>query len=192
MYFPLGAKAIIAASKSCFQSKSVLLTKLRYSGSSLTLEPSSNCRIPPLRKRPKSMYSTIASSVGRRLSKAAGERTLDRYQITPQSVPPHSTKMSTISSHARVLGVTTEVSHSRQFAGARFVPQPDIRPQFAHHPSEIGQRERLRSVADCLLRARMDLDDQAVGSNRHARARERRNQTALARGVAGIENHRQV
>src|SRR4029079_8125706 len=122
MYLPFGAKAIIAASKSCFQSKSVLLTKLRYSGSSPTLEPSSNCRIPPDRKRPKSMYNTTASSVGRCLSMAAGDKDRERYQITPQRVPPQSAEISTISSHARVLGVTTEVSHSREFARARFVP----------------------------------------------------------------------
>ena len=38
----------------------------------------------------------------------------------------------------------------------------------------------------------MHFDDQAVGADRHPGARERGNQAALARRMAGIENHRQV
>src|ERR1035437_7054842 len=192
MYLPLGAKATMAASRSCFQSKSVCCTKLWYSGSSPALEPASNCIRSLARKRLKSMYSTTASSVGRRLSMAAGERARERYQIAPPRVKPQSAEISRISSHARVLGFTNRVSHSRELSGARLVPQLDIRLQFAHHPCEIAQRKGLRSVADGLLGTRMDFHDQAVGADRHSGARKRRNQAALAGGVAGIENDRQV
>src|ERR1022692_3540768 len=148
--------------------------------------------MPAARKRLKSMYSTTASSVGRRLNMAAEERARDRYQIAPQRVRPQSAKISRMSSQARVLGVTNRVSHSREFRGARFRPQPEVRLQLAHHAREIGQREGLRTVADGLLRTRMDLHDQSVGANRHRGAGERGNQAALARGVARVENHRQV
>src|ERR1039457_1723951 len=107
--------------------------------------------MPPARKRLKSMYSTTASSVGRRLSMAAAVRARERYQITPQRVRPQSAEISRISSHARVLGVTNRVSHSREFGGAGFGPQPDIRLQLAHHQGEIFQSERLRSIADGLF-----------------------------------------
>src|ERR1022692_2360972 len=148
--------------------------------------------MPAARKRLKSMYSTTASSVGRRLNMAAEERARDRYQIAPQRVRPQSAKISRMSSQARVLGVTNRVSHSREFAGAGFLPQPDIWLQFAHHAREIGQCEGLRTVADGLLRTRMDFHDQAVGADRHPGAGERGNQAAFARGVARVENHRQV
>src|ERR1022692_4958943 len=148
--------------------------------------------MPAARKRLKSMYSTTASSVGRRLNMAAEERARDRYQIAPQRVRPQSAKISRMSSQARVLGVTNRVSHSREFAGAGFLPQPDIWLQFAHHAREIGQCEGLRSVADGLLRTRMDFHDQAVGADGHGGARKRRNQAALAGGVARVENHRQM
>src|ERR1035441_2916679 len=192
MYLPLGAKAIMAASRSCLYSQSVWCTKFWYSGSSPTLDADSNCRMPPARKRLKSMYSTTASSVGRRLSMAAGERARERYQITPHRVRPQSAVISRISSHARVLGVTNRVSHSREFRGAGFAPQPEVGLQFAHHAREICQREGLRSVPDCLLGTRMDFHDQAVGADGHGGARKRRNQAALAGGVARVENHRQM
>src|SRR5450759_4903001 len=148
--------------------------------------------MPPARKPLKSMYSTTASSVGRRLSMAAGERARERYQIAPPRVRPQSAEISRISSQARVLGVTNRVSHNREFSGARFPPQLDVGLQFAHHPCEIGQCEGLRSVADGLLGTGMDFHDQAVGADRHGGARKRRNQAALAGGVAGIEYHGQV
>src|ERR1035437_3980541 len=146
--------------------------------------------MPPSRKRRKSMYSTTASSVGRRLSMAAGDRNRERYQITPQRAPPQSANISRISNHARILGVTNRVSHSREFSGARFVPEPYVWLQFAHHPCEIGQRERRSAIAHGLLGTRMDFHDQSVRADRHTRARKRRNQAALAGGVARVENHR--
>ena len=61
-----------------------------------------------------------------------------------------------------------------------------------HHFAELAEVERLRSIADGLLRPRMHFHQQAVGANGYGGAAQRWNQAALTGGVAGIEDHRQV
>src|SRR5712692_731438 len=121
--------------------------------------------MPARRSAAKSIYTTIASSMGSRLSIAAGVSARERYQIIPETERPHTAQTRIISSHARSLGVTIRVSHSRRSHGARFGPQPDIGFELGHHAAEIGQRQRLRAVAHRLLRARVYFDDQAVGAD---------------------------
>ena len=72
------------------------------------------------------------------------------------------------------------------------IPQFDVGREIGHHFGELHRVERLCAVAHRLFRMRMHFDDQSVGADRDARAGERRDQAALAGGVARIENHRQV
>src|ERR671910_2465830 len=66
------------------------------------------------------------------------------------------------------------------------------RLQLAEVGREVVRVERLRTVADCLLGARVDLDDDAVGAGRGRRERQRLHQRALAGRVARVDHDRQV
>jgi len=67
----------------------------------------------------------------------------------------------------------------------RFPPQRQVGLQFGHQAREIRQRERLRAVAEGLLRARMDFQNQAVGADRGRSAGKGGHQATFARCVAG-------
>src|SRR6516164_9409828 len=107
---------------------------------------------------------------------AAGVKARERYQITPPSEMPQSAETITTSTHARNLGVTNRVSHSRKVPGARFTPKTNERLELVHHRAECRQGERLSSVADRLLRAGMHFDNQPVRANCNPRPRKRGNQ----------------
>src|ERR1700678_575387 len=64
--------------------------------------------------------------------------------------------------------------------------------QSAHHRFKLWDIERLRSVRKRTLGARMHLDDDAVGSDRHGGARNRSDQALLARAMRRIGDHRQM
>src|SRR5215207_679517 len=66
------------------------------------------------------------------------------------------------------------------------------RLELAEVGREVVRVERLRAVADSLLGARVDLDDDAVGAGRGRRQRQRLYQRALARRVARVDHDRQV
>ena len=57
---------------------------------------------------------------------------------------------------------------------------------------EVGRVELLRAVAEGQLRVLRHLDDDAVGAHRGGGARQRAHQPPVARGVRGIDDHRQV
>src|SRR4051812_35622578 len=107
---------------------------------------------------------------------AAGGMARDRYQMTPPSVAPHSVAINSRRSHALVLGFTNRVSHSHEFGCAGLGPEADVGLEAVHHGLETWQGERLGAVADGLLGARVDFDDDAIGADRDAGAREGRNQ----------------
>ena len=91
-----------------------LATKARYSGSSPTFDPSSICRMPPARKR-REIDVYHHRIVSRQALEHGGRGE------GPRAVPDHASerrghtarKAARISSHARNLGVTNRVSHSR-------------------------------------------------------------------------------
>src|SRR5579871_6961791 len=112
-----------------------------------------------------------------------------RCQIASQTAPP-AIRTSAIAAQARPESFTTPVSHGRRsgLSLASFFPQLDIGLQVPHHVSELLERQRLRAVADGLFGVRMHFHDQAIGADGDARSRNRRDQAALAGGMAGIEN----
>src|SRR5215216_2647835 len=66
------------------------------------------------------------------------------------------------------------------------------RLELAQVGGEVVRVERLRAVADRLLRAWVDLDDDAVGSRRRRGERQRLHEGALPRRVARVDHDRQV
>ena len=74
---------------------------------------------------------------------------------------------------------------------ARGFPQGDVGFEFAHHFFEAGEVERLGAVADGFFGVRVDFDDDAVGADGHARARDGGDEAALSGGVAGVEHDRE-
>jgi hypothetical protein len=64
--------------------------------------------------------------------------------------------------------------------------------ELAQVRAEVVRVQRLRAVADGLLRARVDLDDDAVGPRRRRRERQRLDERALPGGVARVDDDRQV
>ena len=61
-----------------------------------------------------------------------------------------------------------------------------------HQLLELGEIQRLVSVAQGIFRIGMDLDDQAVGAGGNGRGRHPRDQVAVARAVTRIDQHRQM
>ena len=57
---------------------------------------------------------------------------------------------------------------------------------------EVARVERLRPVAERVLGVLVDLDDDAVGADGRGGARERLDQAPVARGVARVDDDRQV
>src|SRR5215207_9399211 len=66
------------------------------------------------------------------------------------------------------------------------------RLELAQVSGEVIRVQRLRAVADGLLRARVNLDDDAVGAGRGRRERQRLDERALAGRVARVDHDRQV
>ena len=69
---------------------------------------------------------------------------------------------------------------------ARCHPQIEIGFKVIGQVAELLEVEGLRAVAVSLFGGRMHFNEQAVCSDGHRSARQRRHQAALARGVAGI------
>src|SRR5260370_2725769 len=65
-------------------------------------------------------------------------------------------------------------------------------PHVSHHAVERGEVQRLRPVGKGLVRRRGDLDDQPVRAGRHRGQRHRTHQPPLARGLRGVDDHRQA
>ena len=84
------------------------------------------------------------------------------------------------------------LSHRNGGAGARCLPQLEIRLEVVHQGPELVEVKRLRAVAEGFFGKRMHFDEQAVRAHGHRRARQRRHQAALAGGVAGIEDDGQM
>src|ERR1700730_17280681 len=70
--------------------------------------------------------------------------------------------------------------------------QTDVVAQLYHYLREHRRRQRLRTVRPCLLRARVNLDDQAIGADRYSRLCSGTNQAPAAGRVGWIDNYRQV
>src|SRR5436309_10855252 len=70
--------------------------------------------------------------------------------------------------------------------------QTDVVAQFYHYLGEHRRRQRLRAVRPGLLRARMNLDNQAVGADRYSSLCSGTNQAPAARRMGRIDNHGQM
>ena len=60
-----------------------------------------------------------------------------------------------------------------------------------HHGAELVRPQGLVAVAECLVRVRMDLDQEAVGAAGDARQRQALHPVARPRGVRGVDDDRQ-
>jgi len=61
-----------------------------------------------------------------------------------------------------------------------------------HEAGEIVEGQGLRTIREGVVRARMNLDDQAVGPGRYRREREWLDEVPLAGAVARVADHRQM
>src|SRR5207244_6505583 len=106
----------------------------------------------------------------------------------PRPTPrPHRARTTPESASRRGISGSREQPYgARDLTGARFRPEADVGLQVAHHLAKIGQGERLGAIAHGLFGTGMHLYDNAVRADRHARARHRSHQAALARSVARI------
>ena len=81
---------------------------------------------------------------------------------------------------------------SRRSSGER----APVERRVGGHPGgealEVARVERLRAVAQRALGVVVDLDDHAVGAGRDGGRAQRRDQLAVAGGVAGVDDHRQM
>lgn len=65
------------------------------------------------------------------------------------------------------------------FCHARCFPKFEVGLQIEHHFPELAEIERLRAIADGLLRRRMHFHQKTIGPNRDGGARKRGNQLRL-------------
>src|ERR1700676_1701096 len=138
-------------------------------------------KIPERRMASASMYTTVASSVGRYATRSEGlDPPRARYRWTPTVRATQRTPNKTANCQGWKRNLTNGRLHRRGgFCHAGCFPKIEIGPQIEHHLPELGEIQRLRAIADGLLRRRMHFHQQTIGADSDCGSGEGGDQAAL-------------